>query len=268
MTGSDPQVFVVDDDDSVCRALTRLIQSAGYRVKAFSSAREFLDDLKFGTSPACLILDMQLPDRSGLDLQRELDTRLPIIFLTGHGNIAMTVAAMKAGATDFLSKPVRDTDLLGAIGHALECARQLHALHGRLAGMRQCFERLTPREREVMALIVTGLLNKQVAMMLGTGEKNIKAHRARVMRKMEVTSLAQLVLIADRLGLCRAFEMDASDERCGSLPTQDQSPLAAHLPCSYSTKEESASPVHPRTPDKLQWENFSPSLWSSMTMNR
>jgi FixJ family two-component response regulator len=211
MTGSNPQVFIVDDDDSVCRALTRLIQSAGYRVKAFSQASEFLDELNADMCPACLVLDMQLPDRSGLDLQRELDARLPIIFLTGHGNIAMTVAAMKAGATDFLSKPVHDIELLRAIEHALERAEHLHAVQCRLAGMRRCFERLTPREREVMALIVTGRLNKQVADMLGTGEKNIKAHRARLMRKMEVTSLAQLVLIADRLGLCRAFETDASD---------------------------------------------------------
>ena len=214
MTGSDPQVFIVDDDESVCRALTRLIQSAGYRVKAFSSASAFLDALNAlnaDTGPACLVLDMQLPDRSGLELQCELATRLPIIFLTGHGNIAMTVEAMKAGASDFLSKPVRDTDLLAAIGHALERAKQLHAVQCRLAGMRQCFERLTPREREVMALVVTGRLNKQVANTLGTGEKNIKAHRARLMRKMEVASLAQLVLIADRLGLCYAFETDAAD---------------------------------------------------------
>lgn len=213
MIVSDPQVFVVDDDDSICRALTRLIQSAGYRVKAFNSARAFLDNLSTDASLACLVLDMQLPDRSGLELQRELDTRLPIIFLTGHGSIAMTVEAMKAGATDFLSKPVRDTDLLCAIRHALERAGQLHAVRHRLAELRQRFERLTPREREVMALIVTGRLNKQVAGMLGTGEKNIKAHRARVMQKMEVTSLAQLVLVADRLGLCRAFETDTSDER-------------------------------------------------------
>ena len=219
MIVSDSQVFVVDDDDSICRALTRLIQSAGYRVKAFNSARAFLDDLSTDASPACLVLDMRLPDRSGLELQRELDTRMPIIFLTGHGSIAMTVEAMKAGATDFLSKPVCDTDLLRAIGHALERAEQLQAVRHRLAEMRRRLERLTPREREVMALIVTGRLNKQVAGMLGTGEKNIKAHRARVMQKMEVASLAQLVLVADRLGLCRAFEADAFDERGESAST-------------------------------------------------
>lgn len=212
MTASVAQVFVVDDDESICRALTRLIHSAGYRVKAFDSARAFLDDPDTDASPACLVLDMQLPDRSGLDLQRELASRLPIIFLTGHGSIAMTVEAMKAGATDFLSKPVPDSDLLRAIGHALERAGQLQAARHRIAEMRQRLERLTPREREVMALIVTGRLNKQVAGLLGTGEKNIKAHRARVMHKMEVTSLAQLVLVADRLGLCRAFEADASNE--------------------------------------------------------
>lgn len=214
MTVSFPQVFVVDDDDSICRALTRLIQSAGYRVKAFNSARALLDDPGTDASAACLVLDMQLPDRSGLDLQRELGSRLPIVFLTGHGSIAMTVEAMKAGATDFLSKPVRDADLLRAIAYALERAEQLRAARHRLAGMQERLERLTPREREVMALVVTGRLNKQVAGLLGTGEKNIKAHRARVMQKMEVASLAQLVLVADRLGLCRAFEADTSDE-CG-----------------------------------------------------
>jgi FixJ family two-component response regulator len=238
---SDPQVFVVDDDYSVCRALTRLIQSAGYRVEAFSSAGAFLDAMRADTCPACLILDMQLPDRSGLELQRELHALLPIIFVTGYGDIPMSVEAMKAGASDFLSKPVRDADLLRAIGRALERAAQLHAVRHELDAIRHRLGRLTPREREVMALVVTGSLNKQVAGALGTVEKTIKAHRARVMKKMEVTSLAQLVLVANRLGLCGALETGAQDERQQAdrnepawaplarvpLSTQDQGPIAA-----------------------------------------
>jgi len=200
MTDSGLQVFVVDDE-SVCRALARLIQSAGYRVETFGSARAFLDRVRADTCPACLVLDIQLPDLSGLELQRELHAALPIIFITGYGDIPMTVDAMKAGATDFLPKPVRDTDLLRAIEQALERAVQAHAIQCELDAIHHRLGRLTPREREVMALVLTGRLNKQVAGDLGTVEKTIKAHRARVMAKMEVTSLAQLVRVADRIGL-------------------------------------------------------------------
>jgi FixJ family two-component response regulator len=210
MIDCDSLVFVVDDDDSVRRALGRLIQSAGYRVQTFGTAREFLDRMRSVASPACLILDVRLPDINGLELQDELKAALPIIFLTGNGNIAMTARAMKAGATDFLTKPVSDTDLLHAVCAALERATQTHAVRCELDAIHLRVERLTPREREVMMLVVRGLLNKQVAEELGTAEKTIKAHRARVMAKMEVTSLAQLVRLADRAGFGGAAELYAS----------------------------------------------------------
>ncbi|MFL9904021.1 response regulator [Paraburkholderia fungorum] len=210
MTDSDLLVFVVDDDDSVRRALTRLIHSAGYRVEAFATARAFLERLHEVTSPACLVLDVQLPDLDGLALQRELKAVLPIIFITGHGDIAMTVGAMKAGATDFLAKPVNDLDLLHAIEAAFERVAQTYATRCELDAIRVRLDKLTPREREVMALVVTGRLNKQVAGELGTVEKTIKAHRARVMAKMEVTSLAQLVRIADKVGVGDTGRIHAS----------------------------------------------------------
>lgn len=194
-------VYVVDDDPSVRRALTRLVKSAGYGVEAYGSAREFLDHACAGHVPACVVLDVQLPDLSGLELQRELDERLPIIFLTGHGDIAMTVGAIKAGATDFLTKPVRDDDLLRAIEQALAHSVQVSSAMHELEVLRSRVGRLTVREREVMNLIVLGLLNKQVACELGTVEKTVKAHRARVMQKMEVGSLAELVRIADKIAV-------------------------------------------------------------------
>jgi FixJ family two-component response regulator len=201
MTESASIVFVVDDDDSVCRALARLIRSAGYRVETFGTARAFLDRMPADACPACVVLDIQLPDLNGLELARELDAALPIIFITGHGDIAMGVGAMKAGATDFLPKPVSDTDLLRAIEQALARAVQTRVIRHELDSLRGRVERLTPREREVMALVVTGLLNKQVASELGTVEQTIKAHRRRVMAKMEATSLAQLIRIADKVGI-------------------------------------------------------------------
>ena len=207
---SDSLVFVVDDDDSVRRALARLIRAAGYQVEAFGCAYAFLERLREVTSPACLVLDVQLPDLDGLELQRELHAELPIIFITGHGDIAMTVGAMKAGAADFLAKPVNDTDLLHALETAFERVAQTRAMRCELDAIRGRLDRLTPREREVMALVVTGRLNKQVAGELGTVEKTIKAHRARVMAKMEVTSLAQLVRVADKVGIGGAGEMHVS----------------------------------------------------------
>ncbi|MGF6901440.1 response regulator transcription factor [Paraburkholderia sp. GAS348] len=210
MTHSDLLVFVVDDDESVCRAFARLIQFAGYRVETFGSARAFLDRIRAETCPACLILDIQLPDVSGLELQRELNAAMPIIFITGYGDIPMTVGAMKAGATDFLPKPVRDTDLLRAIDQAFEQVAQTHAVHRELDAIRLRVGRLTPRERQVMALVVSGRLNKQVAGELGTVEKTIKAHRARVMAKMEVSSLAELVRVAEKAGLGTGAETHAS----------------------------------------------------------
>jgi FixJ family two-component response regulator len=217
---TDSQVFVVDDDDSVCRALARLIQSAGYKVQTFGSARAFLARMRAVTDPACLVLDVQMPDFSGLELQRELNASMPIVFVTGHGDIPMTVGAMKAGAIDFLSKPVHDADLLRAIERALDRAVQTHAIRSEADALRRRADRLTPREREVMELVVEGRMNKQVASQLGTAEQTIKIHRARVMTKMEAMSLADLVRIVDKIGLRvpaeppafrRAFASGAND---------------------------------------------------------
>jgi FixJ family two-component response regulator len=199
-----PTVFVIDDDRGVRRALARLIGAAGYRVCSFECAQAFLDAVSTPDGPACLILDVQLPDSSGLDLQRTLSATsdmLPIIFVTGHGDIPMTVSAMKAGATDFLAKPVSEAALLRAIDAAL--VRSLHAIACRseLDSIRRRLDRLTPREREVLVLVVHGLLNKQVASELGTVEKTVKVHRARVMEKMEARSLAELVRLSDRVGI-------------------------------------------------------------------
>ena len=197
-------VFLVDDDASVRRALTRLIKSAGHQVQAFASAREFLDSEWRTYGPACLVLDVQIPGLSGLDLQRELQTEkapLPIIFITGHGDIPMSVKAMKDGAVDFLPKPVKHTDLFRALAQALARAVSERAERDKIEDIQSRIDSLTPREREVMALIVRGLLNKQVAFELGTVEKTIKVHRARIMEKMQVGSLADLVRIAERVGI-------------------------------------------------------------------
>jgi FixJ family two-component response regulator len=196
-------VFLVDDDVSVRRALARLIKSAGYQVRSFASAREFLDGGCSNEGPGCLVLDVRMPGLSGMDLQRELQrTRLilPIVFITGHGNIPMTVHAMKAGAVDFLQKPVRDKDLLHAIEQALARAVRERAELEEGKDIQSRVEKLTTREREVMNLVVRGLLNKQIAFELGTAEKTIKVHRARVMEKMKVDSLADLVRLAEKIG--------------------------------------------------------------------
>jgi FixJ family two-component response regulator len=195
------RVFVVDDDDGVRRALGRLLRAAGYATEVFGSARAFLANADLASGPACLVLDLKLPGLSGLDLQRELNMSLPIIFVTGHGDIGTTVDAMKAGAADFLTKPVLDTVLLDVVDRALERARQMFAHRQELADIRLRLERLTPREREVMALVVTGRLNKQVADDLGIAEKTIKIHRARVMEKMNAHSFADLIHLADKAGI-------------------------------------------------------------------
>lgn len=200
MTDSVPCVFVVDDDDSVRRALARLLRCAGHRTGVFDSARAFLSGADLSSAPACLVLDLRLPDCSGLEVQRELNMSLPIVFLTAHGDIGTTVDAMKAGASDFLVKPVDDSVLLAAVERALVRAVQLYERRRELAEIQLRIASLTPREREVMALVVTGRLNKQVAFDLGIAEKTIKIHRARVMDKMKARSLADLIHLSDKAG--------------------------------------------------------------------
>src|SRR5262245_6717457 len=198
----DAIVFVVDDDASVRRSTERLVRPLGFGVQTFASAREFLDGARV-ERPACLVLDVHMPGLSGLDLQRELAQRgieIPIVFLTGHGDIPMTVRAMKAGAVEFLTKPVKSRDLLAAIRGAIERGRVSHRAHREVAALRERYERLTPREREVLPLVVAGLLNKQIAGELAASERTVKFHRAHIMEKMEAESLADLVRMSERLG--------------------------------------------------------------------
>ncbi len=203
MSADDPIVFIVDDDPSMCEALTRLLGTVGLRAQAFKTPQEFLNTKRPDT-PSCLVLDVRLPGVSGLDLQRELadvDPPIQIVFITAHGDIQMTVQALKAGAVDFLAKPFRDQQLLDAVQQAIDRNRTARHQRAQLAELRRRFESLTQREREVMTLVGTGLLNKQIAAQLRTSEATVKAHRAQVMRKMEAESVAQLVTIAEGLGL-------------------------------------------------------------------
>jgi len=208
MSESESIVFVVDDDPSVRSAIERLIGTVGLQVQLFGSAQEFLAS-KLPNVPSCLVLDIRLPGISGLNLQRQLakaNIQIPIIFITAHGDIPMTVRAMKAGAVEFLTKPFRDQDLLDAIQLALERDRTRRWQDAELAVLQERFKSLSPREREVVGMVVSGMLNKQIAAQMGTAENTVKVHRSRAMEKMQANSLAELVKMIQRLQVSSSNE--------------------------------------------------------------
>jgi FixJ family two-component response regulator len=207
MPDGTPMVFVVDDDVSVRESLELLIRTAGWRSETFASAQDFLSRPRVDV-PSCLVLDVTLPGLNGLELQQRLADRtdMPIIFITGYGDVPMTVRAMKAGAVEFLTKPFQDDVLLDAIRGAIERSRAALRLDAELRDLRSAYASLTTREREVMALVVAGLLNKQVGGQLGISEITVKAHRGQVMRKMKAESLPDLVTMAARLGIRQAAQ--------------------------------------------------------------
>jgi FixJ family two-component response regulator len=203
MTDNQPRVYIVDDDVSVRRSLARLVRGAGHRVETFPSAGEFLEQDRH-TGPGCLVLDVTMPGLSGLGLQERLaeeQAPVPVVFITGEGDIPTGVQAMKAGAVDFLCKPVRAPQLLSAINEALDRDRRARERGAAVEEVRRRVQTLTEREREVMALVVTGLMNKQIATRLGVAEKTIKVHRARVMDKMQADSVPDLVRMAEKVGM-------------------------------------------------------------------
>ena len=198
-----PVIVVIDDDASMRKALDNLFRSVGFEVELFSSPQEFLQSAR-PDRPGCIVLDVRFPGRSGLEMQRDLtnaEAELPIIFITGYGDIPMSVRAMKAGAVEFLTKPFREQDLLDAVGTALEKDRTRRSGETRLAELRSRYQTLTARERQVMSLVVAGRLNKQIAGELGVSEMTVKMHRRQVMRKMQAAGVAQLVRLADQLGV-------------------------------------------------------------------
>lgn len=223
VSADDSIVFIIDDDQSMRDALTRLLGTVGLRAQVFETPQEFLNTKRPDT-PSCLVLDVRLSGLSGLDLQRELadvDPPIQIVFITAHGDIPMTVQALKAGAVDFLTKPFRDQQLLDAVQHAIDRRTAGHQ-RAQLAELRRRYESLTQREREVMTLVVTGLLGKQIAAQVRTSEATVKAHRAQLMRKMEAESVAQLVTIAERLGFASPSEL-VSPYQCLISPDEGRS---------------------------------------------
>jgi FixJ family two-component response regulator len=206
MSEPEPLVIIVDDDQSFRAFLSRLVSTIGLKAILYASAEEFLA-ARPPNGPACLVLDVQMPGLSGLDLQRELlrtGHLLPIVFITGHGDIPMTVEAMKAGAVGFLTKPLRNQDLLDAVKESISIDREARQRRDDIAELRTRYESLTAREREVFALVVTGSLNKQIALQLGTTERTVKAHRGQMVQKMQADSVADLVRMADKLGISAA----------------------------------------------------------------
>ena len=204
MKKSPPMVFVADDDLSVRKGLERLIKSVGLKVETFASAEEFLQRRPYREGPSCLVLDVRMPGLSGIDLQNELtrkDIFLPIIFITGHGDIPMSVKAMKNGAVDFLPKPFDDKTLLSAIDRAIDKDVERRKEHAEKAKIQRRVNTLTPREYEVLRWVITGMLNKQIASQLKVTEKTIKVHRGRLMQKMQVVSVAELVRLAQKCGI-------------------------------------------------------------------